>query len=577
MTLKSHMSIWTIFAKHLSVNDKSLSTARRRAEQGLDFFTVDLPSLGKSLDLALDTGLFVVPPKFKAQKGSLLPAFLYEKFIRIFYKDGYIRYDPQGIKELRQLLYMFYKFESPATASQEAAAYAKFAETDALVKQGNWPATIFRVRSTFRSLLPTEVLDIRPHHSNGATADGVSNAMKRVTRRYIPELMGMYDISYFFQCKAHFEEWRKTNSLIISHPVSKVTLVPKDSRGPRIICMEPHERMFIQKGLMQLLYDHIELVSPAKGYINFTDQSINRRLAYSASIDRKYATIDLKDASDMVSWELIKKLATQEWCDALTATRSTIARTPYGDIELKKFAPMGSALCFPIEAILFYSIARLESSEVYVYGDDIIVPREDADRVIAALESYGLVINHSKTLQRGLFRESCGAEFYNGYDISYVKCRSYGLAQFVAFCNLVAEHHGLEISDQLMHWYEDTYATQVFRKAFSDRCFGEPLVYYTNFTASSDVFFRRRYNKNLQRYEYRRLTERAVRLDCSKLSEYDRYFDALTQKETAVQPELYRKQKRLLSDIDPIRVKPRLSAQADPRDVKPRTSFTWVV
>jgi hypothetical protein len=68
-----------------------------------------------------------------------------------------------------------------------------------------------------------------------------------------------------------------------SVPQARVCLVPKDSRGPRIISCEPAELMFIQQGIMRKLYSHLETHHLTAGQINFTDQSINRNLALLAS------------------------------------------------------------------------------------------------------------------------------------------------------------------------------------------------------------------------------------------------------------------------------------------------------
>jgi hypothetical protein len=53
-----------------------------------------------------------------------------------------------------------------------------------------------------------------------------------------------------------------------------------------------------------------------------------------------------------------------------------------------------------------------------VYGDDIIVPIEHAHRVISDLESVGLKVNESKSFLSGKFRESCGFDGYDGWDVS---------------------------------------------------------------------------------------------------------------------------------------------------------------
>jgi len=101
---------------------------------------------------------------------------------------------------------------------------------------------------------------------------------------------------------------------------------------------------------------------------------------------------------------------------------------------------MGSALCFPIEAMVFLTIAfvgierslnrQLTKSDiksflgqVRVYGDDIIVPVDHVRSVIGALEDFGLLVNTDKSFWNGNFRESCGGDFYDGVWVTPVRVR----------------------------------------------------------------------------------------------------------------------------------------------------------
>jgi hypothetical protein len=61
--------------------------------------------------------------------------------------------------------------------------------------------------------------------------------------------------------------------------------------------------------------------------------------------------------------------------------------------------------------------------QVRIYGDDIIVPVVYVRSVIESLETLGFVVNSNKSFWTGKFRESCGKEYYDGHDVSVVKCR----------------------------------------------------------------------------------------------------------------------------------------------------------
>jgi hypothetical protein len=97
---------------------------------------------------------------------------------------------------------------------------------------------------------------------------------------------------------------------------------------------------------------------------------------------------------------------------------------------------MGSALCFPIEALTFWclSVASIATSHavdyrkaarfVYVYGDDIIVPTEYFQTVVDALSLANLKVNVNKSFHRGKFRESCGMDAYDGIDVTPTRIKT---------------------------------------------------------------------------------------------------------------------------------------------------------
>jgi len=101
---------------------------------------------------------------------------------------------------------------------------------------------------------------------------------------------------------------------------------------------------------------------------------------------------------------------------------------------------MGSALCFPVEAMVFTTVVFLGiqkslnttlswrdinalSRTVRIYGDDIVVPADHVRSVVQELETFGFRVNLGKSFMNGKFRESCGKEYYDGFDVSVVKVR----------------------------------------------------------------------------------------------------------------------------------------------------------
>jgi hypothetical protein len=101
---------------------------------------------------------------------------------------------------------------------------------------------------------------------------------------------------------------------------------------------------------------------------------------------------------------------------------------------------MGSALTFPIEAMVFLTVILLGIEQelsaplaakdikslrgrVRVFGDDLIVPRDNVLSVCDVLSTFGYKVNVDKSFWTGRFRESCGKEYYDGHDVSIVKVR----------------------------------------------------------------------------------------------------------------------------------------------------------
>jgi hypothetical protein len=202
---------------------------------------------------------------------------------------------------------------------------------------------------------------------------------------------------------------------------------------------------YAQQGLSRLLVRELEKSKFTAGHVNFTDQSVNQVMALLGSdVDSNTATLDMSEASDRVSMAHVNALFAfaPEFLEWLHAARSTRAQLPNGDlITLKKFASMGSALCFPVESMVFFTsiiasrcfraglfptapLVHSFGRAVYVYGDDLIVPANEAAAICDDLESLGFKVNRHKSFWTGQFRESCGADCYNNEKVTpvYLRC-----------------------------------------------------------------------------------------------------------------------------------------------------------
>jgi hypothetical protein len=165
--------------------------------------------------------------------------------------------------------------------------------------------------------------------------------------------------------------------------------------------------------------------------VNFTNQQPNQLGALLGSQEGKYSTLDLNEASDRVSVDLVRLLFPNWVQPYLFACRSLSTVLPGGkEITLRKFAPMGSALCFPVLALTVWSLLTAGAPDqdtrdsILVYGDDVIVPTAYAESAMTILESFGLRVNRDKSCTKGFFRESCGMDAYKGIPVTPVRIRT---------------------------------------------------------------------------------------------------------------------------------------------------------
>lgn len=422
----------------------------RFAKEGLSFLTKTLPKLGKALDQGLLESRLNVPRGFKlAHRCASRPAFLQAYFSLVFDPDGLLLEEPNvvAIKHLRQVLFFAYKLELPYSPADEEAVIDNFLRNERELEQlvfGEDQQELLDLASliTSRIFRKFNPKDITPKHGPGAVATGEKLEQKWHFRRLYNGIHQFYPYYNYFVVGGARELLDRRNWYFslerLESGQSKVVLVPKDSRGPRLISAEPLEYQWVQQGLGRKLVDFLEGHSPTRGQINFRHQDVNQQLALGSSSNQNYATLDLQDASDRVSLELVRRVfrRTPELLRAIEASRSAATTLPDGRVvTLSKHAPMGSALCFPVEAYVFWVILvasriirdrvplHVAGRSVFVYGDDIVVPTTDADLSMHALESVGLLVNRGKCCFKGFFRESCGVDAYKGVVITPARLR----------------------------------------------------------------------------------------------------------------------------------------------------------
>lgn len=536
--LKSLCSLWTNLATNHRyvpyIDERDIKTfIKRVSEEGLPFITVCLPGIGKSLDRFHSTSEWISPSGFATREIILscdghgnvcesivsVPRFLGKAI------ESALNGDSIAVDCVRQLSYIFYKLEVEYSEDLRRDFLESFRKVDSEVfsfdnirDNIDIVSHVTSMRQIVRRILcNTDPRNIRPCHGSGATACRTQNWEKYHKLRYFPKLDNFFPYpQYFFYSSTHLvDEYERLEACPVSDPVARVVLVPKDSRGPRVISCEPAELMYIQQGLMRLLYETLESHYLTAGQINFSDQNVNKSMAKVGSMTGALATIDLSEASDRVSLSLVRNLFPAVWIEALEACRSESTLLPDGTIvDLNKFAPMGSACCFPVEALVFWASAqatlhRLKRNlKVYVYGDDLIFDGEYFPSIVEDLVSIGLVVNSDKSYYKGPFRESCGGDYHNGYDVTPVRLKKAlssssvtALAHNADFCNSLIAKFGYESVHSIIRLIECESGYSFPRCELSI-----PLTIRSQKSAMNDVLFKRRYNNTLQRFEYRILS-----------------------------------------------------------------------
>jgi predicted DNA-binding protein (UPF0251 family) len=445
----------TELSDQLSVCAKrDLVTIRSRVEhEGLSFLTITLPDFGTAFEAALEEGVILENefPSFGKLRSRRRPKFLSGFSDLVFDGNDALRSDadPDAIYAIRQICNFYKKLRLPCSGPREVAALRSYCANEAALRRADTrirefhdpflDRTAFVLTRIFQGIREEE---LACGHGPGATADRLrANARRRI--RSWPERS---EQAFPLETYA-IPNWGWHGNLcgvrslgILEEPPVKVVFVPKTLKAPRVIAIEPSHMQYMQQGVMKAMVKRISASPMTSMSVRFSDQEANREAAKAASIHRRDVTLDLKDASDLVSLALVQRVfVNTDLLDLLEASRSVHAVLPDGtSLVLAKFASMGSATCFPVEAFVFYVLiqaamheargltpspatVRKFSSRISVFGDDIIIPKDMHKVVVAKLEAYGLKVNQRKSFVKSHFRESCGGDFWNGVDVRPVR------------------------------------------------------------------------------------------------------------------------------------------------------------
>lgn len=434
---------------------RDLETIRSRVKhEGLSFLTITLPQFVTDFERSLanreiDSTLFA-----SFRKNGAIPAFMQGMLSQLFDRRTgvllpYTDETPTIVGSVRQIGLTFKKVLLNCSPARMIKAVESYKEIESTLHEFSPPSELLEDFLLISSMLwndairPIEVGAITPKHSSGATADYKSGNQKYNWHSWHDRLEPYFPLigsAFPLGIADSLEDLEKVTILPEDQEIPvRVILVPKTMKSPRVIAAEPSCMQYAQQGVLEALIKALKNYRFTKGHLNFDDQSVNRSLALTSSTTGQFATIDLSDASDRVPRDLALAMfdGNPQLRDAIEACRSRHALLPDGTIigPLLKFASMGSALCFPVEAMYFYTICVIACIRednlpvnstsimnacrgIYVYGDDIIVPTRYVTAVLDNLQQYNCKINTNKTFVSGSFRESCGMDAYAGYEVT---------------------------------------------------------------------------------------------------------------------------------------------------------------
>lgn len=279
----------------------------------------------------------------------------------------------------------------------------------------------------------------------GSLSSGASTSRRRANAHPAQKLTGMADVTegampYVDVIHHEVPLFRQHGIFYHLREVEGAVLftVPKKTDIDRCACKEPDVNMFLQKAVGR----HVRKQLRRFG-VFLNDQSVNRGLARSGSLDGGLATLDLSSASDTMTISVVRMLLPEDWFLYLNDIRSHVVWVDGTPVRTEMFSSMGNGFTFELESLLFFvlmkSVAYFTNTPgvVSVYGDDIIIPSGMFDDACWVLNLFGFTPNPDKSFSDGLFRESCGGHYYSGEDVTpfYLRRRPERLTDLIRVAN----------------------------------------------------------------------------------------------------------------------------------------------
>lgn len=339
---------------------------------------------------------------------------------------------PENIGWVLQLL-RYPKRLSPAGCDKlQANSIGEFKDRERMNKRKMRRSETYAVRRVFNdartilSVIPD--MGDRPdlcEFTSGATVTGVKALAPRVAEALTgyPDLFG-YGYGVF----------TPTTSL---PDYAQVEAVPKSYKARRIIAKEHPGRQYKLSAVANYLWEQMKCKMIPGTRLHFCDrfvmddQRINQAIAEIGSHNGKYCTIDFSAASDSITYAEACSILPCWLVARIRQYRPEKLRYADGSMATQQmWLSSGNKCTFICEGAIFLAVTiaiiRIYdtychtqcSREVFVYGDDVIIPTECFEFYMDYISAIGWKINPDKsfaTTGDWVYRESCGVEFLNGH------------------------------------------------------------------------------------------------------------------------------------------------------------------
>jgi hypothetical protein len=327
--MKSLMSLWLRVAEESATRcctstTQDYKTVLRRSKcEGLSFLTITLPAFGKDFERSLALGRVDRRLFLGFSRKAELPRFLGGFLDRVFDRStGVLHAEPcvDSILAIRQLTLMFGKIALPCSEERVKAAMRGYVDTEQEVKAADSRRTALdcdRFKRMSRLLFASTLTRVDreifyglhvPKHGPGATADRLVGNQKyrQVSWPVRLEKGGFNAADFLLPNYRYYGDLEDVHLLDpnAEQPV-RVISVPKTLKTPRIIGVEPTAMQYAQQSVLMPLIHALTESSHLGDFLGFLDQGPNQAMAQKGSADGSLATLDLSDASDRVSNQLV--------------------------------------------------------------------------------------------------------------------------------------------------------------------------------------------------------------------------------------------------------------------------------